>query len=195
MIAPIRAPRPPHGLSIVKSPRAPSGAPKAPKIAEGQAVSDALLATPETPPQWTQSQLEWVVWYDLTVRRGWKIFGRPNVRGRTEIYEEADAVYQPALPVPQLNISGKGFRADFWIIPGKKGPSPGPPFSRGLVFDPVTLWTHPDAGKDRMRRSLLAKAGYQLIWFDGAQLQARPHELITAALFGSDDSSIDRGQR
>lgn len=195
MIAPIRAPRPPHGLSIVKSPRAPSGAPKAPRLADPIPVTELVRAYPPPPPQWTQSELEWICWDDLTRRRGWKIFGRPNVPGRTEIYEEADAIYQPALPVPQLNLSGKGFRADFWIIPGKQGPSPGPPFARGIVLDPETLWTHPDAGKDRMRRSLLAKAGFLLIWFDGIQLQQRPHELITAALFGSDDSGIDRGQR
>lgn len=194
MIAPIRAPRPPHGLSIVKSPRAPSGAPKAPRLADPIPVTELVRAYPPPPPQWTQSELEWICWWAL-VERGFKIFGRPNVRGRTEIYEEADAIYQPAIPVAGLNLVKDYFRADFLIVPGKKGPSPGPLFPRGILFDPTVPWTHPDAGKDRFRRGLLARAGYLLIWFNGPALQARPKELVAAALFGSDDSDIDRGLR
>ncbi|MBP9897464.1 MAG: hypothetical protein KBF28_03765 [Gemmatimonadales bacterium] len=194
MIAPIRAPRPPHGLSIVKGPRAPSGAPKAPRLADPVPITELVRAYPPAPPQWVGSELEWIVWWAL-VERGWKIFGRQNVRGRTDIYADADAIYQPAIPVAGLNIVKDFFRADFLLVPGKKAPSPGPPFPRGVILDPVTPWTHPNAGIDRLRRSLLARAGYLLVWLDGAQLQARPKEVIAAAISGADDSSIDRGGR
>lgn len=194
MIAPIRTPRPPHGPSLVKSPRAPSGAPPAPKLAKPLATSELVRAYPVPPPQWTQSELEWICWWAL-VERGFKIFGRPDVRGRTLVYEEADAIYQPAIPVAGLNVVKDFFRADFLIVPGRRGPTPGPPYARGVIFDPLTPWTHPDPGKDRLHRSLLAQAGYLLVFFDGAQLQQRPKQLVAAALTGADDSSVDRGTR
>jgi hypothetical protein len=157
-------------------------------------VAEIVRPYPPPPREWTQSELEWIVWWVL-VERGWKIYGRPNVKGRTEVYEDADAIYQPAIPVAGLNTVKDFFRADFLLVPGKKAPAPGPPFSRGILLDPVTPWTHPDAGRDRFRRSLLAKAGYLLVWLDGAELQQRPKELVAAAIRGQDDSSIDRGAR
>lgn len=185
------------GPSVRRAPRPPSGAPPPPPIRRTEGVTQESLYGDRVPAGWQRAETEGIVWKDL-VSRGWKIYGRPNVQGQTLNYAEADAIYQPAIPVAGLNQTKDFFRADFLIVPGKKGPSPGPPYSRGIILDPVTDWTHRNTGVDRLRRGLLAQAGYLLVWIDAGRtgpLYTRPHQIITIALYGGDDSSIDRGTR
>lgn len=186
----------------VPSFRAPRAArppsPRAPRPRRALRVTgETLRGWSDPPPNWPNAETEWIVWEDL-VKRGYKIYGRPNVKGQTLNYAEADVEFQPAIPVAQINVSGKAFRGDFLIIPGRKGPHPGPEFSRGIILDPITNWTHRNSGEDRIRRGILAQSGYLLVWIDAAKdgpLYTRPHSVITAALYGRDDSSIDRGAR
>lgn len=181
--------------SVHRAPRPPKDAPPAPKIQHTEGIRQSDLRDwTDPPPQFPGSDLEWIVWEQL-VRLGFKIYGRPNVKGRTLNYAEADAEYQPAIPVRGLNQVKDFFRADFLLIPGRKAPAPGPPFSRGVVLDPVTLFTHGNTGLDRLRRGMLAQAGYLLVWLDGDALKQRPKEVVTNAVYGRDDSAIDRGAR
>lgn len=192
----IRPPRPQRAPALPHLPGPPKGAPKPPPAPKAlDFTAKALQPYDDPPPEWgAHSLLEWIVWSDL-VKRGWKIFGRPNVPGRTLLMRQADAIYQDAVPAPGLNIAKNFFRADFVIVPGKRGPNPGPPYQNGIILDPITDWTHRNAGQDRLRRGILAGQNYLLVWLEGTALMTRPHGLITKALFGGDDSSIDRGQR
>lgn len=198
MVGSFRPPRAARSASAYRAPRPPKDAPPAPPIPRAETFGrDDLRSWSDPPPGWTGPLTEWVVWEDL-VRRGWKIYGRAEVKGRTLNYAEADAAFQPAIPVAGLNLVKDFFRADFLIIPGRRGPSPGPPYGRGIILDPVTDWTHRNAGTDRLRRGILAQAGYLLVWIDaeaGGPLFTRTREVITAALYGGDDSAIDRGTR
>lgn len=188
----IRLPSAPRPPSAPRGPRQPSGLPPlAPTPEPAQVV---VPPYDPQPPQWVGSNLEWIVWSDL-VKRGWKIFGRQRVKGQTSNLAEADCIYQEAIPAPGLNIDKGFFRGDFHPIPGKRGPGPPVGYPNGIVLDPVTDWTHRNAGEDRLRRGILAQNGYLLVWLEGRALEVRPHDLITAALNGSDDSSIDRGER
>ena len=179
--------------------RAPRAArppsPRPPRAQRALRVTgESLRPYPEKPPQFPGSNLEFIIWWVLA-EKGWKIYGRPNIKGQTLDYAEADVEYQPAIPVAGLNQVKDFFRSDFLIIPGRRGPSPGPPYSRGIILDPRVPYTHPNPGLDRLRRGMLAQAGYLYIMIDGPALEQRPKQVVNAALSGADDSAVDRGAR
>ncbi len=180
-----KAPSKPRAPSRPKSPsRGTEG--RLPPTPQGADVR--LQATPVAPPQWPGSDLEWITWSEL-VRRGHKIYGRPQVQGQTLIHFEADWDWQPALPVAGLNVSGKGFRADFVSTAWGRVPAI-TNYPRGIVLDPRNNFTHPDPGRDRMHRAILASNGYRLIFLDDGDLRSRPREVIGLALRGIDVSSV-----
>lgn len=121
---------------------------------------------------------EWIVYHDLTARRGFK--------------ERVDFFYQRHIPAPGYGLKNE-FRSDFWILPGGRGGSPGGQFSRGYIFDPYNTYTHPTPALDRLRRAILAQSYFLLIWMYETQLQADPHGVVGLGLRGVDTSPLARG--
>jgi hypothetical protein len=177
---PIKPPRPP---SAGGGARPPSDAPKAPRQPHaGKVNATSLQPFPEPTGYWaTRPRTEWVVNWVLTAKLG----GKLNV----------DFLYQVAIPAPGLNVVKGFFRGDFWILPRGRFGGPGPPYTRGIVLDPISLFTHRNAGEDRLRRGILAQGGFLLIWIDDTDLYTRPLRVVRMALNGQDVSSINRGAR
>lgn len=118
---------------------------------------------------------EWVVYDDLTRRRNFR--------------EGEDFLYQVALPVAGL-LRSRGFtRADFWILPRGKNGSPGGAFSRGIIINPISFFTHPNPSQDRMERAILAASQFLEVFIDEGPLLADPHYMVGLALRGIDVSS------
>lgn len=183
-------PKPP-GIPRAKGFATKSGAPKPPRTT---ATRRALTADPgaKKPPWFRGSQPEWAVWRDLVYRRGMIPAFDPRTR-RTR--RDFDFQFQAAIPVTQVNANTPFFRGDFWIPPGRKGGYVGYPYSRGLVLDPITGFTHDQPGEDRYRRTRLAQFGFLLVWIEARDLVNRPHEIVGRALRGADESSIGKNKR
>lgn len=179
----IRPPAKPRAPSFPRQPALPTSAPKLPDPAKpAQVIANRY----EQPPQWPGSDLEWICWKSL-IDLGHKIFGRPDVEGKVDDPMEADWYWQPAIVAPGLNTAKDFYRADFasttW---GKVQPPTG--YDRGILLDPRGLFTHPDPGKDRMHRSILAAEGWRLVFLDDVDLYNRPMEVIRLAIRGVDVS-------
>lgn len=129
----------------------------------------------QPPAGWRGPLTEWVVYDDLTFRRQFR--------------EGQDFLYQVAIPAPGL-LRSRGFnRADFWILPNGKNGSPGGAFSRGIVINPVSFFTHPNPSHDRLERAILARAEFLEVFIDEAPLLSDPHYMVGLALRGIDVSS------
>lgn len=177
--APVRPPRPP---SVRGAARPPSGAPRPPRRARTAEVTAAALQPfPEPVGEWaTRPRTEWVTAWALG-----QLGGKLGV----------DYLYQVAIPAPGLNQVKGFFRGDFWILPRGRFGSPGAPYTRGIVIDPISTFTHRNAGEDRLRRGILAQGGFLLIWIDDKDLYTQPLRVVRLALRGQDVSSIGRGAR
>ncbi len=182
--SPIKPPRPPRGTSGAST---PSGLPRPPKRVRAAKINATTLqAYPEPHPMqgidWRGKPLtEYVTAWVLMEKLGGKL-------GK-------DFLYQQILPASQVNISGKGFRSDFWILPRGRFGGPGPPYTRGIVLDPISLYTHGHTGEDRFRRGRLAQLGWLMIWLDDVELYINPTRVVRNALQGIDTSSIARSAR
>lgn len=170
-------------LALPGLPHAPGGLPLppgAPAPPREEGITEASLQPyPDPPPDWTGPLTEWVVYWYLTVVRK----ARPGV----------DFLYQEALPVPGYLASGRGFRSDFWILPeGKFGNPAGADYPRGLVLDPFSFFTHPPSGLDLLRKALLARSGFFLVWLEDVDLERAPRYYVGEALRGVDHSPLAR---
>lgn len=107
---------------------------------------------------------------------------------RRKFREGVDFLYQVAIPAPGL-VRSRGFnRADFWILPSGKNGSPGGAFSRGIVINPYSEFTHPNPSKDRLERAILARAGFLEVYIAEPSLLADPSYYVGLALRGIDVS-------
>lgn len=148
------------------------GSPKAPQIAG--ITAKFLQAYPDVPPGFFGPETEWIEYDDLTRRR--------------KYYEGVDFDRQVALSAPGINT--KGFnRADFVFWPSGKAGGVGGIYTRGLVHNPISAFTHPSRGKDLMERAALAQAGYLVIYIEDYDLKRRAHEVIGLGLRGIDVST------
>jgi len=185
-----RLPRPPRLPSV--SQRIP-GAPAPQRSLK--LTAESFQTIPEPPVWWgAHPQTEWAVYYILVLKHGWRVYGSPDPNGPPSP-QGVDAWYQAIIPAPGLYQVAGGFRGDYWILPSGKGGSPGPPYGRGVVLDPVTLFTHGTTGMDRLRRDILGQNGYLLVWIDASALDTRPDDVVMKAVRGVDESSISRGIR
>lgn len=186
-------------LRLPRPPRPPSGAgriPGAPAPQRGlKLTAQAMQPYPDPPYWWAPHPLtEWIVFDYLRRVKHWIVYGSPDPNGPPSP-QGADAWYQAVIPAPGLYQTKGFFRGDFLIIPSGRGGSPGPPYGRGIVLDPVSTWTHRESGQDRLRREILAQAAFLLVWLDDTALQTRPRDIIEKALRGQDESSIALGRR
>lgn len=185
-----RLPRPPRLPSL--SQRIP-GAPAPQRSLKLTAVS--MQPYPDPPPWWgPHSILEWICYDYLKRVKHWSVYGSPDPDGPASP-SGADAWYQAVIPAPGLYQTKGFFRGDFLIIPSGRGGSPGPPYGRGIVLDPISTFSHRETGEDRLRRDILAQNSFLLVWLDDAALQTRPRDIIEKALKGQDESSIALGIR
>jgi hypothetical protein len=185
----IRAPAGPRAPTLPSPPRAPAparlrGAPRLPR------VSGAPPPPPwETIPTWWRARFpaapvtEWYVWWALVNTYKFRPPYGPNgpTRGRP------DFLYQVPIPIPGLNRTGAE-RSDLWLLPG----SPAiivPPYSKGTVGNPISLYTHPDAGKDRRERGLMGQYGWLEIFMDEMPLTQDPIYVVGQFVQGRDISS------
>lgn len=182
---PVRPARPPSAVGAAK---AATTAPKPPKrLKPGQVNASALQAYPDPTGEedgyyWpTRPLTEWVTYWTLKHKLGGRL-------GK-------DFLYQHIIPVAQVNVSGRGYRSDFWILPRGRFGGIGPPYSHGVLIDPVSNYTHKTTGEDRFRRGVLGQAGYLLVWIDDYALYLNPIRLVRLAVQGIDVSSINRGAR
>lgn len=181
------AAKPPRAPSAASAARPPSGAPRLPRrVRAGRVNATTLQPFPEPYPDggiyWpSKPRTEWVVYFILTKKLGAKL--------------GEDFLYQQIIPAKGINISGKGYRSDFWLLRRGKFGSPGPPYNRGILIDPISTYTHRTTGEDRYRRGALAQAGYLLIWIDDQQLYLNPLRMVRDATRGIDHSSIARSAR
>jgi hypothetical protein len=96
-------------------------------------------------------------------------------------------LYQTPLLIPGLNRTGTE-RSDFWCLPDSPA-AVAPPYSRGIVINPISPFTHPDILKDKRERGLLAQYGYLEIFADAKALDDNPTYVIGRAIRGDDVSS------
>lgn len=166
----VQAPALPRGgLPSKKVP----GAPVIPRVRVNEAAT-----SPALPAGWGNSQLEWIVWAYLVLRKRFR--------------EGRDFAYQAALPAPGLN--SKDFnRADFWILPTGANGVPDGFYPRGVVLNPISPFTHQLAAKDKIERLILGNAGFREVFLDDRDLQTRPGPVIEAGLRGRDRSSRGEG--
>lgn len=125
----------------------------------------------QIPRGWSGSNLEWIVWWYLS------IYGiDPN---RRKLVPNRDFYWQKAQTAPGLFI-GQGFTRSDFVLPGW----PGAPM--GLVFDPLTPFTHPSVRHDLDKRRILLSRGWRLIFMDALPLMSSPRTVIEAGLDGRD---------
>jgi hypothetical protein len=176
------APRPP---SLPRPPRPPSlqhkapGAPPAPRSAE--ITQESLRPYPADLSRWPAggSHLENICHWWLIAKRGYV----PN----------QDYLIQAAVGTAGA-IGGptntKSFlRVDILLLPQGRHGGLGYPYQRGLIWNPISPFTHPSIGKDRLERNVLATLGYRVVYIDGDDLETRPDFVLRLALAGTDISS------
>jgi hypothetical protein len=186
---------------LPKKPRLPSrpsvgrrapGAPTSPRSYRG---TEAERRPEQVPPRWwVHSDLEWITFDYFRRVKHWKILGAPNDPDAPSSYVGADVLFQVPIPAPTYGLKGV-FRGDFWVLSTGRNGSPGFPYRKGIVLDPVTTFTHRDTSQDRLRRNLLAQGEFLLIFIDGTDLYNRPRDVIELALKGRDVSTIARNVR
>ena len=144
------------------------GAPLVPYVRQNRYRLQPWLRIPKS---WPGSNLEWIVWWYLS------IYGiDPN---RRKLIPNRDFYWQRAQTAPGLFI-GQGFTRSDFVLPGW----PGAPM--GLVFDPITNFTHKSAAFDLRKRQVLCSRGWKVIFFDGLPLMSSPRTVIEAGLDGRD---------
>ena len=158
--------------------RLPGSPGPAPRI---EGVTQRFLRGLRALPAWFFGPLtEWIVYADLVYRR--------------KLREGTDFLRQVALAAPGINT--KGFnRADFFFPPTGAVGWVGGVYTRGLVANPITPFTHPSRAKDLFERAALGGVGILVVYIEGRDLETRPHEVIGLALRGVDVSSRGLGQR
>jgi len=184
---------------LPKKPRLPSrpsvgrrapGAPQSPRSFRG---TQAELHPERLQPRWfTGSDLEWLCYDWLVNVRHWKVFGANDPKGPTSPIG-VDALFQVRIPAPGYK-SGH-FRGDIWLLPQGKAGSPGFPYRKGIVWDPLNPWTHKDTSVDRFRKNSLAQGEFLLCWIDADDLYNRRDYVLRLAVKGVSISTIARGVR
>lgn len=164
-----KLPSPPRPAALAGGARPPRG---------GGFTQESFRGYPEPPAWFVNSRAEWVVYWYLTARKGWKRVtnGSPPVRGRTFFYQ---------VSIPALGIFTKteSTRVDF-LIPGL-----GAAGYEALAIDPYNEFTHAAGGLDRLKRQVLdQQEGIQLVWIHTSRLEAGDTAVIEQALRGVDVS-------
>jgi hypothetical protein len=77
---------------------------------------------------------------------------------------------------------------------GKAG-SVGGVYTRGLIGNPISAYTHPSRAKDLFERAALGSAGFLVVYLEDFDLAKRPHEVVGLMLRGIDVSSRGLGYR
>lgn len=148
----------------------PPRPPGMPKIKRITAYGDrAQQVFPEPPRSYPQSRLEWICFWWLTAKR--------------HLVHNVDFFTQTAISAPGLQQT-PFTRVDFVFFPRVSRPG-----NRGLCWDPITLFTHPDPSHDKLKRAILAAQGYQLIFIDGVDLEPNPERVLALAIRGIDVST------
>ncbi|HEX6537483.1 MAG TPA: hypothetical protein VF041_23075 [Gemmatimonadaceae bacterium] len=167
-------------IDLPRMPRQPA-APKGPPKARPTNLSEeSQRPFPEKPAWFSGPVTEWAVYYDLIEVRHFKL--------------NQDVYYQAHLFAPELYASRDFFRADF-VLPYGRGRALGPSGGHyhAIVFDPESVYTHPDPGMDLLRRAILDGQGYLLILMDMEPLLRDPHYVVGKGLEGIDISIRGRG--
>lgn len=166
----VAIPRPPRLAS-------PPTLPGAPRVRRADRLTAASArAYPPKPARFRGPETEWACWWFLTAVKGF-------APGRDFFFQA---------PLPALGVFVRGFtRVDFLIPfgPGLKGGMAVRGGRRGIVWDPITPFTHALPGLDRLKRAVLAKGGYRLVFIDGTALERDPRGVLELALRGIDVST------
>jgi len=175
-------------LPNLPSPPRPRGAAKTPgvRIPRPRQGREALRAYPPPPADWVNPLDEWVVYYYLTQRKGWKKIGEgsPPIAGRS-------FYYQVRVPALSVFVNTRDTRIDF-LIPLGRG-SGGAGYS-AIAIDPYTEFTHKDSSLDQLKKTVLLRQNRILLIFIQAQrLEGGDFEVIEAALRGRDESPRSTG--
>lgn len=170
-------------LPTLAGTRRPSGGrgplPVRPKREQG-VTEISLKPYPDPPPGFRGPLTEWVCYWWLGTFKRFR--------------KDKDWYYQVALPALGVFASRDFTRVDFVLPVGADHPASATGEYRAVCWDPITPFTHPDPSMDRLKRAALAVNGYQLIWIDGATLEASPFDVLEKALRGVDISSRGAGR-
>jgi hypothetical protein len=154
------------------------GVPAAPRV-EG-ITGRFLQPYPDPPPGFVGPRTEWVVYENLVFKR--------------KFVEGVDFDRQVALSASGIN--SKGFnRADFAVWATGKNGAAGGVYTRAIVLNPISFYTHRSRAKDIFERAVLAAAGFGVMYLQDTDLYTRPNYVISLGLRGIDISSRGLGYR